>query len=196
MRDDETGPDEGIDELSGEERHALASLPGERPPPPALEERVVAALRQSGALRPGARAGRWRPVLRVAAVLALTVAGALAGRWTAPGGGDVTDAPRFLLLLHEPPGWVEGGSRRVAEYAAWAGTLRDEGRYVSGAPLRDEERVLEPAPASGGHRPPGGLRLGGYFLIGAVDLDEAATVAAGCPHLAHGGTVAVRPLGS
>jgi hypothetical protein len=36
----------------------------------------------------------------------------------------------------------------------------------------------------------------GYFIIRADDWDAALAIARGCPHLRHGGVVAVRAVGS
>ena len=38
--------------------------------------------------------------------------------------------------------------------------------------------------------------LAGYFVVRADSLEDAERIAADCPHLAHGGTVSVRPTGA
>ncbi len=37
-------------------------------------------------------------------------------------------------------------------------------------------------------------QLGGYFVVEAADLDEAVLLASTMPHLAHGGSVEIRPV--
>jgi hypothetical protein len=78
MRDmhDERAPGERAgDELTDEERRALAALPRERNPGPLLEARTVAALRARGVLRPPR--SRWRvaalPWIAAAAAAAAAV---------------------------------------------------------------------------------------------------------------------------
>jgi hypothetical protein len=98
--------------------------------------------------------------------------------------------PAFLLLLMDPDSPAPGRSHEelVAEYSAWARQLHREGRLIDAAELADGGRVLG-APA--GRE---ATEVGGYFMIRAVDLEEAAAVAAKCPHLKYGGAVEVRAV--
>jgi hypothetical protein len=60
---------------------------------------------------------------------------------------------------------------------------------VSAEKLRDGARVLEGnEPAASGAGPQG------FFLVRARDLDEAEAIARACPHLRHGGRVAVQAV--
>ncbi len=36
--------------------------------------------------------------------------------------------------------------------------------------------------------------LGGWFIVGARDEEQAIEIARSCPHLAHGGTISVREI--
>jgi hypothetical protein len=133
------------DELTPEEREAFATLPRERIPPAALEERVVGALRAEGLLRGGrpalADTGRsHRPwtVAALAAGLALFASGVAVGQWHA--GRGMADAVSAALDEGTDPGEAatevqEAGSeyvRAVARLAELAGA-GDGGDVASGA---------------------------------------------------------------
>ena len=171
--------------LTPEEERALAALPREAPLPAGLEDRVVSALGRAGHLlvRRPARSRWW---LQIAAALVLVGGGIAVGRVTAaPVAGN---GPGFLLLLYgsaSAPGRSE--SDFVAEYSAWAASLRAERRLVAAERLAPESQVL-------GNAIPGGAQPVGFFLIRA-DTDESAIAAArSCPHLKYGGTVVVKSV--
>ncbi len=171
------------DELTPEEQAALRALPREADPPPALEERVVEALRARNLL--AARRSPWaRRLLQAAAAVALFVAGLGAGRATVTQSTH-PEGPVFLLLLYAGP---TGGDEaaRVHEYGSWALSLRREGRLVGAERLGSEHRLLGDA---GPEAPPRG-----YFLVRASGMDEALEIARTCPHLRHGGSVTVQPV--
>jgi hypothetical protein len=120
--------------------------------------------------------------------------GLVGGRWSpvqAP--QPANHGALFLLLLYDgvaprayPP---EQEAALVAEHRAWAAELRRSGRLVSAEKLAPEVLYLgEGGPVSG---PPEVL---GYFLVRAPSLDEALAIARGCPHLRHGGRVAVQAI--
>jgi len=181
---------------SPDERAQLDALPRTAAPSQALESRVVRSLREQGLLQPrGAGRLSWTAV---AASLAMFVFGAAAGRATSP--RPRTSAPAaegrsYILLLQSgatDPADAGAETRRVAEYAAWARTLRGEGRLLGGEKLADRARVLRGptvAPREAESDP-----ILGYFVIRARDFDEAERIARSCPHLRHGGIVVVREI--
>ena len=171
------------DPLTPDERAALDALPREATPPAQLEDRVVAALRRSGHLRPSWTPAGW---LRVAAAVLLVLAGLILGRLTAPGGPSPAATHLLLLYGGEAPAWEQAS--RVAEYAAWAAELRDREALVGGERLAPEARLAGTAAAPDIDQPVG------FFLVRADSLDSAAGLAASCPHLRHGGQVVVRPI--
>jgi hypothetical protein len=163
-----------------------------RAPPelsPELEARVRASLEQGGA---GGIRGRSRRAWVAVAVLALVlVAGALL--WPRPRAPSAA-GPRYLLLLYEGSRFDQGGATHqqlVGEYRAWAGSLAERGKLVEASELGEEERLLSGAGES--TRAAAGT-ISGFFIVRAVDMTEAAAIAATCPHLKYGGEVAVRPL--
>lgn len=185
---------ENHDDLTAAERNAFSELAREISPPPAVEERIVAALKRRGLIRsglPGVRAARWLGA--VAASVAIAGAGYLLGRAsTRP---PAPPEPRYALFLLR--GAEEGTlppreeATRVEEYRSWAKGLAGDGRYVTGEKLEDRAGRLG-APDSSAAPPQEELR--GFFVISASDFDDALAVARGCPHLRHGGKILVRPI--
>lgn len=78
------------DELTPQERDALASLSHEMPVTNELEERVARALRQKGHFKPVRRTSWRAAALRIAAALLLFAAGAATERYLL---GDRRDLP-------------------------------------------------------------------------------------------------------
>jgi hypothetical protein len=157
-----------------------------------LEERVVGELRARGYLRPR-RTGRLRWPARAALAAGVFAAGlavGIAGRQPVPPSAPApTDGPLFLLLLYggdAPEAEAEGEAARVAEYREWSRGLRRVGALVSAERLDPPGAVL-----GGGPQAEAAL---GYFLVRARTLDEALALARGCPHLRHGGRLAVQAV--
>jgi hypothetical protein len=185
------------DELTPEERDALARLPREADPPAGLERATVAALAARGLLR--------RPRRRFAAVLALAASVLVfAGLALARFGGEAApapdDRPRFALFLYEGPEYDQpapgGMDQRVEEYVAWASAERADGTVEGGEKLKDGDDVaIEPDGSAGAvPSPPGEPRLAGYFLIRAADRRTAIEIARSCPHVRYGGRIVLREI--
>jgi len=153
-----------MSELPDDIKRALAELPRERQPDPALEDRVVRA-----ALR---RRGRWLlPGLAAAAVVLLV----LTHPWSPSRGTGQT----YVLLLSPgsaylapPPGHLD---ERRAEYGRWADSLARLGELDVGGRLE----------------PPGDI-VDGLFIIRAANDSDAARIAATCPHNKYRGRIEVR----
>jgi hypothetical protein len=177
------------DELEPAEAEAYRALGAGDVPPAALEGRVVRALRARGLLRPLAlRRRSWLAWLAAcAACLAIGFAG---GRRNEP----AHRGPRFVLLLEEPTAHILGPeeeAQRVIEYSAWARAQRSAGHLLEGEKLEDGVVRLEGArvttlPSTDGPR--------GYFVVAAPSLERALEIARSCPHLRHGGRIAVRRI--
>lgn len=176
----------------------LRNLEREVAPPTALKGRVLSTLRARGMLRP-----RGALVLRLGGALAAGLALFLAGRMTvaAGGAGEPADArPRYALLLYEGPEFDRQvpDDSYIAEYAAWASGLRRRGAFVDGNPLAPSAQLLAPAGTdvrveSRDVTSEAGT-MAGYFIVRAADEAEALAIARSCPHLRHGGRIAVRPV--
>jgi hypothetical protein len=109
----------------------------------------------------------------------------------------------MLLIYDEEQKWQQLSEaerqRIMAEYRALSEQLKSSGHYVTGAQLRpstaatsvrvrDGKRLLTDGPFAETRE-----QLGGYYLIEAMDLDEATAIAGRIPS-ARIGTVEVRPL--
>jgi hypothetical protein len=85
----------------------------------------------------------------------------------------------------------------IQRYIDWAAKLRREGRNHGGDELKQGGKVVR---MRGGQAVVDGPytetkeAIGGYFIIEAADLDEAAEIAKECPVLDHDGAVEVREI--
>jgi hypothetical protein len=142
---------------------ALAELPRELQPDPALEERVVRAVL--------GRRRRWLWVGAAAAAAALLV---IAHPWSPRAAGDT-----YVLLLSPGQDYLAPArghmEERRAEYGRWADSLARIGKL-------DVEGHLEP---------PGDV-VDGLFIIRAASDSDAARIAATCPHIKYRGHIEVR----
>lgn len=151
-------------------------------PRDALEDRVVAALKARGLIRPSRPSRIGIAGLAAAAALLLFAAGFAAGAWPSRGAQPpVTAGPRFMLLLHETAATASTGLAEQAlvdEYREWARGVAATGRAIHG-------EKLKPAP---------GQTLSGFFVVEAPSLDAARAIAASSPHVRHGGRIEVREI--
>jgi hypothetical protein len=184
----------------------LDALSPEVAPPPALEERVVAALRAEGLVgsRGAAHGFTFRRAAMAAGLLLVSVLGFAGGRLTAP--AAEAPSPDYVLLLLSGPGGEEavpGGEmmRRVQEYTDWYVENLERGVMVAGEKLTNEVPRVLTAGESGELRVDAGQVavgdagfLEGFFLIRAPEDAAAQRIAAGCPHLKYGGVIEVRRI--
>ena len=194
------------DELSMEERRALAGLARETPPPAALEERVVATLKQAKLLRSaqsvwGGRVPRIGWAL-AASLLCFALGAAAGARWVSRT-AQKPNSPEFMLVLRAAPEQAQPHTtdevlRRVKEYGDWAGRLRQQGVQIDGEKLKREARILRGTDGrvvvADERADANREAIAGYFLIATQDYEYAVKVAEGCPHLKYGGSIEVRQL--
>lgn len=112
---------------------------------------------------------------------------------------------QFVLLYRssneafgEAMGSPEKVPQTMAKWQAWFKDIGEKGQLKSvGLPLdRSSGKVVggrRKAVTDGPYAEAKEV-LGGYSLIEARDLDEAARIASGCPILESGGSVEVRPV--
>jgi hypothetical protein len=107
----------------------------------------------------------------------------------------------FVLLFRQPSYDFSNASPKEMQDLAkkwqdWAGSLAEQGRIVSHGPrLANEGKVLR----AGGVITDGPFveikeRLGSFIIVKAENLEEATTLAHGCPALDAGGSVEIRPI--
>jgi hypothetical protein len=112
-----------------------------------------------------------------------------------------TDSKTFLLILrggrtHRDMSPTEYGEV-VQNYLSWVESLRSSGHYKAGEPLEAEGKLLSGRQGSlitDGPFAESKETVGGYFMITARDLDQAADIARGCPIFDNNGTVEVRQI--
>jgi hypothetical protein len=175
-------------------------------PPPDLEERTRDAimrdlLTQTGPVRFPVAAGGMKPGRLVAALAALTIVPVIIafglGRATAPRSSDLSGA--YLLLIESTPGQPamtpEEAAARVGEYGSWARSLRERNLLLSAERLDAGGSVVL---TSGTTAPLAAAddRLGGFFIVRAVDMDNALSIARESPHVRLGGRIVVRRIAS
>jgi YCII-related domain len=106
----------------------------------------------------------------------------------APGRPDVRSqtTPLFVLAYRNPAGYTPT-AETTAAWRAWfasmGGQLADLGKPVTGGR------------AALGDCDPGRTELGGYSVIDVPDLDAAASIAKGCPHLDRNGGIEIGQVG-
>lgn len=108
---------------------------------------------------------------------------------------------QFLLLFRQPDyDYRETSKEQMQEifkkWQDWVSHIEAQDRFVShGQRLNMEGKVLRP----GGIITDGPFveikeKLGGFIIVKAENLDEATTLAHGCPALDTGGSVEIREL--
>lgn len=107
----------------------------------------------------------------------------------------------FMFLFRQPndgPGKVSPAEMEalMKKWEDWIGSIAAQGKLASsGQRLSTDGKVLK----AGGVITDGPFveireRLGGYIVVKASGLDEAATLAHGCPALEVNGSVEIRPF--
>jgi hypothetical protein len=176
-------------------------LAGGVEPSPALKQEVLQTLRARGLLAPVPRPRRAvvRTLASTAAGLALFAAGVAVGGRRSPAAPD--PRPRFALLLYEDAAFRPAVSHRelVAEYSAWADSLRGQRALVMGEELDSAEAAVLVGTGGVVTWSPGDVesvagRLAGFFIVRASTTEDALAIARRCPHLKYGGRVALRRL--
>lgn len=83
------------------------------------------------------------------------------------------------------------------KWFAWIGQMKSRGQYKAGDPLHDEGKCLsgkDGNTVTDGPFVESKETVGGYVIVNARDLTEAAEIAKGCPIFENNGTVEVRPI--
>lgn len=193
------------DELSTEEKEALASLPREETPPEHLARKVVAMLKEDGMIEnrtTSQSSSRYGTSIRLLAAtlaaIALLAAGFFAGKWKAQ--PATHNQPMFALFLYSPATEPEN-DEHVQEYAGWIRNVGKSGRLAGGEKLTNTGRVLQMTEgnlsiAGFPTAPQNQMVLGGYFIIQAKNYEEAVQIATSCPHLKYGGIIELRQIDS
>lgn len=163
-----------------------------------MKRAVKHELAARGLIRNASRRAAWRPLsLAAAAVLIFAIGVRTGGRGGVPADDDT---PRFALLLYKGSTETDAVAEaaRVAEYAAWADSLARRDLLVAGEKLDDDRGWLLSAAAGGPRVDPiagnGPDAVSGFFIIRAASEADAIALARSCPHLRHGGRIALRKI--
>jgi hypothetical protein len=107
---------------------------------------------------------------------------------------------KFMFIFHSdttaPKGSPEEMQGQMGKWMAWIEKLNKEGRYVSGEPLLPGGKLVsgKNKTITDGPYTEGKELVGGYFVINAENIDEAAKIATDCPGFDYGAKVQVRPV--
>ncbi|GAB3902428.1 hypothetical protein GCM10028803_29100 [Larkinella knui] len=107
----------------------------------------------------------------------------------------------FMLLFRQPSYDYSNASKEEMKalgkkWADWVGGIAAQGKFISnGARLAPEGKVLK----AGGVVTDGPFveireRLGSFIMVKADSLEDATTLAHGCPALDANGSVEIRPV--
>jgi len=91
----------------------------------------------------------------------------------------------------------EDMQRNMDAWFTWMNDLRKKGHLQAGEPLQDGGKVLKGKggrSVTDGPYAEGKEEVGGYLLVTARDLNEAADLAKGCPIFENDGSVEVRAI--
>jgi hypothetical protein len=105
----------------------------------------------------------------------------------------------FLYLYRggEGPKSPAEGQQHMQLWMAWMKDLGEKGHLKAmGSPLEKTGKLISGDQKMVSDGPLAGAKdlIGGYTLIAAEDIDEAAELSKGCPIFQFGGAVEVRPI--
>ena len=107
----------------------------------------------------------------------------------------------FMFVFRNDPAVMADMSPEVLQtsmqkWMDWIGGIAAEGKLLDrGSRLSDEGNVVRPAKlVTDGPYIETKETIGGFIMVQTESLDEATEIAKGCPILAAGGNVEVRPI--
>ena len=113
-----------------------------------------------------------------------------------------TQKQNEYMLLFRGNDWYKGLSpeemqKISSQWMAWFERLTAEGKAIAGNPLEKEGKIVSGKNGrvvADGPFAESKEAIGGYFLLRVDTLEEAVAIAKGCPGLAYGSVVEVRPV--
>ncbi|HKK21385.1 MAG TPA: YciI family protein [candidate division Zixibacteria bacterium] len=107
--------------------------------------------------------------------------------------------PEFMFLIREDATKQSSprqGKEIVEKFMAWAGQLRERGKFKGGDEVQSNGRILSMPDGNIVESPfvPAGDSVAGYFLIEADDYAEATQIARECPGLHYGDSIEIRQI--
>jgi hypothetical protein len=108
---------------------------------------------------------------------------------------------KFMLIFHggNAPKDLSPEEMQAAmgKWFAWVQKLKNAGTYVSGEPLLPGGKIVSGKAGkdvTDGPYTEGKEIVGGYFIVNAKDINEAAEISKDCPGCEYGGYVQVRQV--
>ena len=105
---------------------------------------------------------------------------------------------KFMLIFHggiKHDASPEALQANMGQWMAWVEQLNKEGRYVSGEPLLLGGKLVTSATSvTDGPYTEGKEVVGGYFIINAASIEDAAEICKDYPDFEYGGQVQVRKV--
>jgi hypothetical protein len=104
----------------------------------------------------------------------------------------------FALIFRTPTGSMPSEEQMKAimtEWNSWLEGIAAQNKHISGVQLGRYGKVLRPRGViTDGPFAELKEELGGFTIIRAKDIDEATTLAHGCPIFKMGGNIEIRPV--
>ena len=111
---------------------------------------------------------------------------------------STTEKPQFLLLFrhpsNEPDPSPEEMQKIFGRWMDWMKGMKQKGQFVGADRLQDEGKVLRGTTVTDGPFAEAKEIVGGFVIVSADNLSQAGEIAKGCPGLARGTIVEVRPI--
>lgn len=105
---------------------------------------------------------------------------------------------KFMLIFHggiKQDASPEALQANMGKWMAWMEKLNQEGRYISGEPLLPGGKLItSPTTVTDGPYIEGKELVGGYCIIQAANLNDAAEISKDYPDFEYGGSVQVRQV--
>ncbi len=109
---------------------------------------------------------------------------------------------KFILLfrggVHHAYNAMESkeGMEHMQEWMNWMGGMQQKGQLLAADPFLPGGKLIVGSEKKVNNGPyvSGGEQVGGYVIVNANDLEEAAEIAKGCPICKEDGKVEVRPI--
>lgn len=178
--------------LTSEEQAAFEAMKSAHAPPPYLEERLVAELKEEGLIK---NTHSMKTYLKLAIGIAASILLFFAGNYVGKQSVSVeTIDPLkgYIMILKEDANFAPGDPMQMfEEYSDWMNGLYAKGVKISGQELKSEAFQVTSTTTT----PLDGIvgeRTTGYFVIETPSEEEALAVVRDNPHLKYGGVIELK----
>jgi hypothetical protein len=111
---------------------------------------------------------------------------------------STSNKTQFLLLFRDPNDGPDPSAEEMqaimGKWMTWLTGLKAQGTLMGGNRLEDARKVVRGAKFTDGPFVESKEVVSGYVVVLAENLAEAEKIARGCPGLAYGSLVEVRPM--